>query len=438
MEQEDSIIRKPPSKTMVKMYIDHDSIHGTQWLVLETISGPVCMRHFANRILIRYKELYDIVIQKMLDKENYGSVMLFTGVPGIGKSMFLIYLLYILSKHDSMTDESFALEFKPGKYTFVTSSPCQDTHDTHDTQDIHKDHYFTFSEPLSEEYVNEDTIVLADIKTSNDEPARFAKFLLIFSVPDEKRYKHKMKAYRSMTYIMPTWCEQELRLLYNDRSRSESSISSSSSSIISNICYSSSSGSSSSSISTTTNNNSNINNSNNINNNDNDNDNSKDRVSNDSGNDNAGNNDIDNDGYSDCNGHSNSHNNSDNDEHSEWEWYARYLKIGGIPPLVFEKEEHFMRKLLKLFHDKRHKIAQAFLRNDLSYIDYDDNNDDNDDMNNYLIIHINPPLASQEKEEEDDDDTIEDDYTWDYNGYWVYTLASQYMYNEIALLCSNK
>ena len=48
--------------------------------------------------------------------------------------------------------------------------------------------------------------VFSDI-TSRDEPLKVAKWNLIFSSPDNRRYKEYMKLEHHVQYIMPTWSE---------------------------------------------------------------------------------------------------------------------------------------------------------------------------------------------------------------------------------------
>ena len=45
-------------------------------------------------------------------------VTLFTGVPGIGKSLFLVYFIYRYLHDDRFSDKRFALKFDSGVYEY--------------------------------------------------------------------------------------------------------------------------------------------------------------------------------------------------------------------------------------------------------------------------------------------------------------------------------
>ena len=78
----------------------------------------------SNQIYIRkcYEDLYEEVTAIMLDLEKIRPKFLFTGVPGIGKSFFMIYFLWRYSEDDRFKDKSFAFEVGHGDYFYFHSS----------------------------------------------------------------------------------------------------------------------------------------------------------------------------------------------------------------------------------------------------------------------------------------------------------------------------
>ena len=76
-----------------------------------------------NRIYVRscYEDLYEICAGHILNKNLFGyPVFLITGVPGIGKSLFLFYFIYRYIRDDRFTNNRFALEFKQKEYNVFT------------------------------------------------------------------------------------------------------------------------------------------------------------------------------------------------------------------------------------------------------------------------------------------------------------------------------
>ena len=70
------------------------------------------------RICVRqcYRELYDLASQNMIDLHDKFPVTLFTGVPGIGKSLFLLYFIVRFLNDERFVDKRFLLEFQSGEY----------------------------------------------------------------------------------------------------------------------------------------------------------------------------------------------------------------------------------------------------------------------------------------------------------------------------------
>lgn len=127
--------------------------------------------------------------------------ILFTGVPGIGKSIFMIYFLCKRFLDKRFADKSFATEFRSGEYNvfrLVDSDKgeyrCQKVSNT------------------SSDFAISELLVCADIRGA-DEPANHTRCTLIFSSPNPSRYKQFMKASASYRYYIPTWSENEFSFL---------------------------------------------------------------------------------------------------------------------------------------------------------------------------------------------------------------------------------
>ena len=170
-------------------------------LILETLPWPFYERFgiVPERLLVRkcYEELYSIVKNRMNEGEALNAPMLFTGVPGIGKSMFMLYFLCKLLEDSDFADKAFAVEFDRGKYHFFSS------------YDNETSRVSFITNATSEDFLICDVLVLSDICSQN-EPLAHAKFNMIFSSPNPARYKEFMKAARNITFCLPTWSEEEL------------------------------------------------------------------------------------------------------------------------------------------------------------------------------------------------------------------------------------
>jgi hypothetical protein len=142
-----------------------------------------------------YSRLYEIVSGRMLDPSmNFGAT-LFTGVPGIGKSLFLVYFIHRFLIDANFEDKSFAVEFAKG--TYVCFKPTADATKFQST-------------PQNGSYMqSKDFLLLCDIADAV-EPVSRAKWTFLFSSPAPLRYKEILKNAPCFRYTMPTWSEQEL------------------------------------------------------------------------------------------------------------------------------------------------------------------------------------------------------------------------------------
>ena len=140
----------------------------------------------------------------MLKLENKFPGFIFTGVPGIGKSIFLIYFLsrYIFDKR--FPDKRFACEFKSGHYHYFRPVG-------------NGKYYCSFDVPVKD-FPLRDILVMSDI-VAQEEPGYRSKWSLVFSSPDPRRFKQFKKCHNTYTYTMPTWSEQELEAVESDKSQ---------------------------------------------------------------------------------------------------------------------------------------------------------------------------------------------------------------------------
>ena len=173
-------------------------IAGNQWLVLESVPYEFTLRYgILPRILVRqcYKDIYDLVTSQMLDENYINPAFLFTGVPGIGKSIFLVYFLcrYILD--DRFSDKRFALEFDRGVYDYFTPTAVKDEYES--------------MECRKKEFPIMEVLVLSDIAQVT-EPDTRGKWLLVFSSPNPLRYSQLMKRLPRFYYVLPAWSYDEL------------------------------------------------------------------------------------------------------------------------------------------------------------------------------------------------------------------------------------
>ena len=163
--------------------------------------------HFAPRygkipetIYVRecYRELYKTASDSMLAECSGNSATLFTGVPGIGKSLFLVYFIYRFLHDDRFPNKTFAVEFTKGKYVCF-----QPTANAEEFSCTHQNSSYVYSK---------DNLLLCDIAEAL-EPEMRAKWTFIFSSPSPSRYKEILKNAPRARYILPTWSEQEFVFL---------------------------------------------------------------------------------------------------------------------------------------------------------------------------------------------------------------------------------
>lgn len=145
-----------------------------------------------------YEDLYRIVTEQITSGFMDYGVTLFTGIPGIGKSLFLVYFLYRFLHDDRFEDKKFALEFTSNEY--VTFEPTADSGK------------FMCSCLSGRQMFGKDFPVFCDISALQQPRAR-QRWLLIFSGLDPQRFKEVIKNSPAYRYVMPTWSPTELRMM---------------------------------------------------------------------------------------------------------------------------------------------------------------------------------------------------------------------------------
>jgi hypothetical protein len=151
-----------------------------------------------------YRSLYDTASASILIKQA-SAATLFTGVSGIGKSLFLVYFIYRFLHDDRFEDKCFAVEFDKGNYELFR--PMANANATE----------FSNTKVSSGSMQHNDLLLLCDISDAVL-PAARAKWTFIFSSPNKRRYKEMLKNNPSYKYTMPTWSEEELKFVNSNHS----------------------------------------------------------------------------------------------------------------------------------------------------------------------------------------------------------------------------
>ncbi|KAJ1407447.1 hypothetical protein B484DRAFT_423651 [Ochromonadaceae sp. CCMP2298] len=156
-----------------------------------------------KKIYVRdcYKTLYKCAAQSRIRQQNGYSATLFTGVPGIGKSLFLVYFIYRFLADERFADKKFALEFTRGEYVCFQPS------------DAHGEFWCSNEDGIRMH--SKRFLLLCDISDAV-EPVSRAKWTYIFSSPAPARYKEILKNSPCQEYTLPTWSELELMFVSGD------------------------------------------------------------------------------------------------------------------------------------------------------------------------------------------------------------------------------
>jgi len=195
--------RKELTNFSISLYSNSEdqSVAG-QYLEIDSLPIIFLERHgiIPKRIYIRhcYRELYEIVTARMIEYHDQLPATLFTGVPGIGKSLFMIYFLFMFLHDERFPDKRFVLEFASGEYHYFIP-----------TTEVGVFEYSMTSQgscPLHE------VPIFSDIKGLS-EPRCRGKWLFIFSSPNPLRYKETTKNSPKFRYTLPIWSHSELLFL---------------------------------------------------------------------------------------------------------------------------------------------------------------------------------------------------------------------------------
>jgi hypothetical protein len=184
---------------------------GAEFLLIEPSRVPESLHvRFAFDIPERlyipdcYKDLYREVSNTMATSKKYMGV--FTGVPGIGKSMFLIYFLHEYFRDGRFANKRVAVELAQGVYDYFLLSP-------NGTQL----EYYSFEVANNRQSPIEfkDLLILTDLLEVKI-PMMPGRYHFVFSSPNPDRYEEFKKLYKlARTYYLPPWEWEELIRVVN-------------------------------------------------------------------------------------------------------------------------------------------------------------------------------------------------------------------------------
>jgi hypothetical protein len=185
----------------------NESSHGEHLLVKKLPEvftqryGPI-----PKKVYVRdcYRTLYKLASDSMVDASLDFGATLFTGFPGIGKSLFLVYFIFRFLTDERFNDKRFAVEFTRGVYVCFLPTGAQGE--------------FWCSNQDGTRMPSKQFLLLCDI-ADTVEPVSRAKWTYIFSSPAPDRYKEILKNSPRHKYTLPTWSELELLFVSADIAR---------------------------------------------------------------------------------------------------------------------------------------------------------------------------------------------------------------------------
>jgi hypothetical protein len=181
----------------------------SEYLEIESLPAVFEKRYgkIPKRIYIRhcYRRLYRIVTDLMVHYHDQLPAALFTGVPGIGKSLFLIYFIFLFLEDERFLDKRFVLEFTPGKYHYFVPTDVEAG-------------VFECSKATEDSCPLLEVPIFSDVKDLS-EPRCRGKWLFIFSSPNPLRYKQTMNNSPRFRFTLPTWSYFELLCIESDDKR---------------------------------------------------------------------------------------------------------------------------------------------------------------------------------------------------------------------------
>jgi len=173
---------------------------------------------FPSKLTYLTRKCY-IALYKMIKKIALSSsddqlpVMLITGVPGIGKSLFGIFFLLEAMLDDEFPFKEFFIEFEKGVYqklSLINNTVEKSTFNRVTSVKLG----IKVKEGLEP---GKEDLIISDIKDMV-EPKKQGKLLLILSSPNPLRFKQTMNAPVHYRLIMPTWSESEFEAFVGDKS----------------------------------------------------------------------------------------------------------------------------------------------------------------------------------------------------------------------------
>jgi hypothetical protein len=184
-----------------------DAAEGSQWIsdVLAHLPIDFIDRYgpgnIPDKLYVRrsYKELYDEATRLLAqDPQPPSAVQLITGVPGIGKSVCIIYFIYRYLRDSRFANKRLAVEFSRDEYCYFLPS----------AEGASTDMYKITTKDL---LPFRDIVIISDFHDQT-QPKVAAKFHYIFSSPDPSRFKEFMKRFfEKRRFTMPTWSFEELK-----------------------------------------------------------------------------------------------------------------------------------------------------------------------------------------------------------------------------------
>lgn len=174
------------------------------------LPNPIRERYFpfshsteSLRLYVResYQHIYEIIKESMMAPKE-GLKILVTGVPGIGKSMLLLYIIFRFMNDESFSNQPFAFHFALDRC--VVFRPQGEG-------------IYSMEEITGGKKTDLNTmLVLIDLMEVSN-PQFTGRYSIIFSSPNPARYKEFMKGLNSMSLLLPTWSEEELCMISDEK-----------------------------------------------------------------------------------------------------------------------------------------------------------------------------------------------------------------------------
>ena len=188
-----------------------DEVDGEVWNIYGLPEVITTRYTFSSNISIYRRKCYDSLLKEMkkiILQPELQHVMLFSGVPGIGKSLFSIFCMMNIMLDNTIPLKEFFLEYQQRVYYKFTLAERQ----VNSIEDANSPIKLVANLTINIQnhlIPTSKDLIISDIKEIA-EPALTGRWTCIFASPNPARYKQTLKAAHRYTYIMPTWSEQEL------------------------------------------------------------------------------------------------------------------------------------------------------------------------------------------------------------------------------------